>query len=67
MNGEVGPGASDVAGGADFAPTDTTVGLLEGIEKDLNAVKTDYKTLMERDVPAFNRVVGSAIAPLVGK
>ncbi|HEY6211093.1 MAG TPA: hypothetical protein VIW45_02360, partial [Vicinamibacterales bacterium] len=63
LNGEVGPGAGDVAGGADFAPTDTSVGQLEGIEKDLNAVKADYKTLMERDVPAFNRAIGSAIAP----
>ena len=64
MNGEVGPGAGDVAGGADFAPTDTSVGLLEGIEKDLTAVKVDYKTLMDRDVPAFNRAVGAAMAPL---
>src|SRR6185503_12340569 len=64
MNGEVGPGAGDVAGGADFAPTDTSVGLLEGIEKDLTAVKSDYKTLMERDVPAFNRAIGSAMTPL---
>ncbi|HYM22028.1 MAG TPA: hypothetical protein VEU08_02430 [Vicinamibacterales bacterium] len=66
MNGEVGPGAGDVAGGADFAPTDTSVGQLEGIEKDLTAVKGDYKTLMERDVPAFNRAIGAAIAPLAG-
>jgi hypothetical protein len=67
MNGEVGPGAGDVAGGADFAPTDTSVGLIEGVEKDLNAVKVDYKTLMEREVPAFNRAIGSAMAPLVVK
>jgi len=67
MNGEVGPGAGDVAGGADFAPTDTSVGLLEGIEKDLNAVKVDYKTLMDRDVAAFNRAMGSAITPLIVK
>jgi hypothetical protein len=66
LNGEVGPGAGDVAGGADFAPTDTSVGMLENIEKDLNAAKADYKTMMERDVPAFNRAIGGTITPLTG-
>jgi hypothetical protein len=66
LNGEVGPGAGDVSGGADFAPTDTSVALVESIEKDLNAAKSDYKTLIERDVPAFNRAIGSAMTPLTG-
>jgi photosystem II stability/assembly factor-like uncharacterized protein len=64
LNGEVGPGAGDVAGGADFAPTDTSVGLMESIEKDLNAARADYKRLMDQDVPAFNRSIGSAMTPL---
>jgi len=66
LNGEVGPGAGDVAGGADFAPTDTSIGLVETIEKDLNAARTEYKALLERDVPAFNRAVGTAMLPLPG-
>jgi hypothetical protein len=66
LNGEVGPGAGDVAGGADFPPTDTSVGVLETIEKDLNAAKSEYKTVMERDVPAFNRSVSGAMTPLTG-
>ena len=66
LNGEVGPGAGDVAGGADFPPTDTSVGVMEGIEKELNAAKSDFKTLMDRDVPAFNRALGTAITPLTG-
>jgi hypothetical protein len=66
LNGEVGPGAGDVAGGADFAPTDTSIGLLETIEKDLNAAKAEYKALLERDVPAFNRAIGGAMTPLTG-
>ncbi len=57
LNGEVGPGAGDVAGGADFRPTDTSVGVLETIEKDLNAAKIDYQNLMSTDVPAFNRAI----------
>ena len=67
LNGEVGPGAGDVAGGADFPPTDTSVNVMETIEKDLNAAKADYKTLMDRDVPAFNRAIGGAITPLTGR
>ena len=64
LNGEVGPGAGDVAGGADFAPTDTSVALMESIEKDLNAARADYKRLMDQDVPAFNRSIGSVMTPL---
>jgi hypothetical protein len=64
LNGEVGPGAGDVSGGADFPPTDTSVGLIETIEKDLNAAKGDYKRLMEQDVPAFNRAIAGSMTPL---
>jgi hypothetical protein len=66
LNGEVGPGAGDVSGGADFPPTDTSIGLMEGIEKELNAAKSEYRNLLDRDVPAFNRAVGGAITPLTG-
>jgi len=66
LNGEVGPGAGDVLGGADFPPTDTSVNLMETIEKDLNAARTEYKNLIDREVPAFNRAIGSAITPLTG-
>ena len=67
LNGEVGPGAGDVAGGADFPPTDTSVNMMETIEKDLNAAKADFKGLLDREVPAFNRAIGTAMAPLTGK
>jgi hypothetical protein len=67
LNGEVGPGAGDVSGGADFPPTDTSVGLLETIEKGLSAAKSDYRKLMDQDVPAFNRAVSGAITPLITK
>ena len=67
LNGEVGPGAGDVAGGADFPPTDTSVGVLEGIEKDLNTAKAEYRKLMDQDVPAFNRAIGSVMTPLTGR
>jgi hypothetical protein len=55
LNGEVGSGAGDVAGGAAFAPTDTALSLLQMIEKDMDAAKADYQTLTSKDIPAFNR------------
>jgi photosystem II stability/assembly factor-like uncharacterized protein len=65
LNGEVGTGAGDVAGGADFGPTDTARGLLDMIEKDLNTAKSEYRTLMDKDVPAFNRsIAASGITPI---
>jgi hypothetical protein len=66
LNGEVGPGAGDVSGGADFPPTDTSIGLMEGIEKELNAARSEYRSVLDRDVPAFNRAIGGAMTPLTG-
>ena len=48
-------GAGDVAGGADFGPTDTARSLLDMIEKDLAGAQAEYRTLMDKDVPAFNK------------
>ena len=55
LNGEVGSGAGDVAGGAAFPPTDTALSLLQMIEKDLASAKADYQNLISKDIPAFNR------------
>jgi hypothetical protein len=57
LNGEVGPGAGDVAGGDDFPPTDTSVAVLETIEKDLDAAKAEYQNLMTKELPEFNRAI----------
>jgi hypothetical protein len=67
LNGEVGPGAGDVAGGANFPPTDTSVGVMEGIEHDLTTAKNDYKRVMDQDVAAFNRALPAGMAPLTVK
>ncbi len=55
LGGEIGGGASDVAGGADFRPTDASLQALGTIEQDLAAAQAAYATLVERDVPAFNK------------
>ena len=67
LNGEVGPGAGDVAGGADFRPTDTSVAVLQTIEKDLDAAKAAYRKLIETEVPAFNRSIAEkGLVPVIG-
>ncbi len=66
LNGEVGPGAGDVAGGEDFGPTDTERNLLEMIEKDLAAATAEYRSLMDKDLPAFNKSLSEhGVTPLV--
>ncbi len=65
LNGEVGTGAGDVAGGADYKPTDTAWSLTDMIEKDLSAARAEYQALMGKDIPAFNRsLAASGITPL---
>jgi hypothetical protein len=41
--------------------------VLETIEKDLNSVKLECRTLMEDEVPAFNRAIAGARLPLTGR
>ena len=45
LNGVVGSGAGDVAGGAEYRPTDASVAVLELIEKDLTAAKGEFDRL----------------------
>ncbi len=70
LNAEVGTGGGDVAGGADFAPTDTALDLLQSIETELTGAVTDYQKFLVQDLPAFNHILNennlaavTAIAP----
>jgi hypothetical protein len=68
LSNVVGNGGGDTAGGADYRPTDATLKALEGIEKELAAAKTAYQAVVEKDVPAFNRVAPSrGLTPLTVK
>jgi len=65
LNGAVGTGAGDEAGGADYRPTDTQRAVLQTIEADLAAAKTDYQRVTESDVANFNRLApGRGLKPL---
>jgi photosystem II stability/assembly factor-like uncharacterized protein len=66
LNAEVGTGGSDVAGGADFAPTDTQMELLEEFETEIAGADADYEKVVKDDLPALNQsLAGSSIAALV--
>ncbi len=65
LNSEVGPGAGDVAGGENFHPTATSEAVLAAIEKDLDAARQAYRTVMEQDLPAFNRAMAERGVPPV--
>ena len=65
LSGEVGGGAGDVAGSGDYGPTETGTGLVLDLEKQLQAVQAEYKSLMDKDVAAYNKAIeGSGVAPL---
>lgn len=57
LNGEIGSGAGDVAGGTDFRPTDTEVTLAHQYEQDLSKSEADYHDLMTKDISAFNHTL----------
>jgi hypothetical protein len=57
LNAEVGTGGGDVAGGVGSGPTDTSVTILQMLEKDLAEAENDVRTLLEKDVPEFNHVL----------
>jgi hypothetical protein len=65
LNGVVGTGAGDVAGGADYRPTAAAMAWLEDIERDLAKARADFRTLMDTHVPAFNRTMaGRGLPPI---
>ena len=59
LNAEVGTGGGDVAGGADFTPTDTQMDSLRTMESEIAAATADYEKLLHEDLPAFNRFLAS--------
>lgn len=64
LYGEVGLGAGDVAGGADYRPTDASVQVLAEIERNLDRARADFDTLISRDLPAFNRSMAGKLPPI---
>jgi hypothetical protein len=65
LNAEVGTGGGDVAGSADFAPTDAQLDSLKRFEAEAAGVEADYRKVLSTELPALNRVFeASQIAPV---
>ena len=50
-----------MAGGADYAPTESALAWLGDIEKDLDDAKVAYKKLLDVDLAEFNKSMGGKI------
>jgi len=57
LSAEAGTGGGDVAGGAEYRPTDASVAVLEGIEQDLAAAKAAFAAVTTKDVATFNKTM----------
>ena len=57
LNAEVGTGAADVSGGADLAPTEPEREVFAMLDKGIEDARGRYRTVMDEDVPAFNRAM----------
>ena len=65
LNAEVGTGGGDVAGGADFAPTEAQLDTLKTLEGEMSSVDAELKELLQHDLPALDQALERAsIAPL---
>ena len=64
LAGDVGTGASDLAGGADYRPTDQSVATFEWLRQELEAAKAAFSAVITNDVPAFNRATAGKLVPI---
>jgi hypothetical protein len=68
LNGELGTGAGDVYGDPGYPETDASVQVLQLLDRKLNAAKAQYQTLMQQDLPQFDRMlIRGNIFPLVAR
>ncbi len=58
LQAEVSSGGGDVAGNADFRPTQPQLDVYKKLTGELDEVKAAFKVLYERDVPAFGGRLG---------
>jgi hypothetical protein len=64
LYGEIGFGAGDVQGGPEFRPTDASVAVFAGYERELAAASAAFATVMTVDLPRFNRSMAGKFAPI---
>jgi photosystem II stability/assembly factor-like uncharacterized protein len=64
FGGEIGNGAGDVAGGAEYRPTQAEAEVLAGIEADLAKAKASYEKVVSTDLAAFNQAMNGKLTPI---
>ena len=64
LSGEVGLGAGDVAGGADYRPTDESLAWVKELESALSSAKSNFTKLVGQEVPAFNQRMQGKVEPI---
>jgi photosystem II stability/assembly factor-like uncharacterized protein len=57
LNAEVGTGAADVSGNADFAPTEPEREVFALLDRGMEDARGKFRSLFGEDVPAFNRAM----------
>ena len=67
LAGEVGTGAGDVAGGAEFLPTEASLATLAMLEQQLAAARAAFEQVLTHDVPAFNSAMSGKLTPIAEK
>jgi hypothetical protein len=66
LNAEVGTGGGDVAGGADFAPTEAQLESLKALEGEMASVDAQFREILQSELPSFNQALAHAnLAPLL--
>jgi photosystem II stability/assembly factor-like uncharacterized protein len=62
----VGTGGGDVAGSADYPPTDQQFEVFHRLQRELAAAREQYRTLLEKEIPEFNqKLLHWGLMPLV--
>ena len=64
LSGEVGTGAGDVAGGAEFRPTDASMATLAKLELEVAGAVAAFARIVATDLPAFNQQMAGRIPAL---
>jgi hypothetical protein len=67
LAGEVGTGASDMAGGADYRPTDASVAVFAMLEQELTAAQAAFAQLLQRDVAGFNKTMAGKLPAITDR
>jgi photosystem II stability/assembly factor-like uncharacterized protein len=66
LNAELGTGGGDVAGGGDWAPTETQRQLLQSYESEMTTPIADFDKFLKEDLPVFNQTLTNAsVAPVL--